>query len=110
MLAGKPNPSTFPITSISLTVRSPNPTLDPTETEITICDQDIATSLQYGPTAGMPELIQWITELVSQIHRGSLDEGWRVMIGPGSQDLLYKVFLALIDPGDTVLVEAPTYP
>lgn len=109
MLAGKPNPSTFPFTSLSLTVRSPNPSVDKSETVLDIRGAELAAGLQYGLTSGMPALVEWVTQLVSEVHGRDSGEGWRVSLGSGSQDLLYKAFLALVDPGDTILVEAPTY-
>ncbi|KAJ3522241.1 hypothetical protein NMY22_g11975 [Coprinellus aureogranulatus] len=82
MLAGKPHPETFPFEYIHL---------------------------GYGLTSGYPELQDWITKLVERVHSRSTSEGWRVSVGPGSQDLLYKSFHALLNPGDTIIVEGPTY-
>jgi tryptophan aminotransferase len=109
LLAGKPNPSTLPITSLSFSVRSPNSWLDSEETKIDIRNAELTESLQYAPTSGIPSLRKWIGDLMTQVHGRSAGEGWRVSLGSGSQDLLYRAFLALINPGDTILVEAPTY-
>lgn len=70
------------------------------------------TALQYGTTAGDMELR---SELVSRLRReGVLSPGAEVntahaLIGSGSQQLLYLAAEALLDEGDIVLVEAPTY-
>ncbi|KAG9043604.1 hypothetical protein FS837_009336 [Tulasnella sp. UAMH 9824] len=108
LLAGKPAPQTFPVTSISVTVRSP---FDPTqETQLMIKDEALAESLQYTATKGIPSLLNWVDRL-QQIHhnRYSAGEGWGICVGTGSQDLLYKAFHALLNPGDPVFIEAPVY-
>jgi len=89
MLAGKPNSSTFPFTSIQLTARSPT---DPTKEEIlTIGQKELEPALQYGPTAGIPSLLEWIWGLQEFAHGRKRGEGWRPSVGAGSQDVIYKV-------------------
>lgn len=93
LLAGKPAPQTFPVTSISVTVRSP---FDSTkETELIIKGDALAESLQYTATKGITSLVNWVDEL-QQIYHGrySNNEGWGISVGTGSQDLLYKVRVA----------------
>jgi len=109
LLAGKPNPSTLSITSFSFSVRSPNSWLDSEETKIDIRNTELVESLQYAPTSGIPALRKSIEDLMTQVHGRSAGEGWRVSLVSGSQDLLYRALLALVNPGDTILVEAPTY-
>ncbi|KAG8978528.1 hypothetical protein FRB90_008407, partial [Tulasnella sp. 427] len=108
LLAGKPAPQTFPVTSISVTVRSP---FDPTqETTLPIQGEALAESLQYTATKGIPSLLNWVDDLQKIYHnRHSTSEGWGISVGTGSQDLLYKAFHALLNPGDPVLIEAPVY-
>ena len=121
MLAGKPNPSTFPFSHITLGVKSPTPTASCSSEagmELVLKDDDLAMALQYNMTAGIPDLVSWVTHLMETVHctpsSKSKEEvakpNWRVSLGPGSQDLLYKAFCALLDPGDTIIVEGPTYP
>lgn len=89
LLAGKPNPSMFPITSLNITVRSPT---DPTKEEkLELPDSLLAEGLQYGATAGQPELLNWLAGLQEYSHKRKAGEGWRVSMGAGSQDLIYKV-------------------
>jgi tryptophan aminotransferase len=89
MLAGKPNSSTFPFNSIQLTARSPT---DPAKEEIlTLGSKQLETALQYGPTAGMPGLLEWIWGLQEFAHGRKRGEGWRSSVGAGSQDSIYKV-------------------
>jgi len=119
MLAGKPNPSTFPFDHITVGIKNPAASFDSASstTEITLNDAELAEALQYGPTAGMPALVEWLMKLTEEVHctrqpsqKQGGEGGWRVSLGSGSQDLLYKVFYALLNPGDTIIVEGPTYP
>ncbi|KAH6911527.1 TdiD protein [Coprinopsis sp. MPI-PUGE-AT-0042] len=113
MLAGKPNPATFPFRYIHLGVRPPGTSpLDnntPRTDNLVIEGEDLDAALQYSTTDGMKELKNWLTTLVKTVHGRSEDEGWRVSLGPGSQDLLYKCLNAFLDPGDTLITEGPTY-
>jgi len=89
LLAGKPNGSMFPFTSFSFTARSPT---DPSqETTTTIDGVDLAQSLQYGPTDGYKGLLEWLYGLQEKAHGRKKGEGWRISVGSGSQDLIYKV-------------------
>lgn len=94
LLAGKPNGSTFPLKSIQLTSVSPS---DPSREIITeIRGESLAEGLQYGPTAGLPALLEWIYGLQELEHGRKKGEGWRVSIGGGSQDVIYKVECTLL--------------
>lgn len=71
-------------------------------------------ALQYGTTAGEPELRRLTAERFAKLD--GLQPGarspWspeRLLITHGSQQLLYMVTEALCDPGDIALVEDPTY-
>ena len=94
LLAGKPNAATFPLTSVQIRARSPT---DPSQELTTeIAGRALAEGLQYGPTAGLPGLIEWIHGLQEREHGRKKDEGWRVTIGSGSQDLLHKVSVCVM--------------
>ncbi|KAJ3747512.1 TdiD protein [Lentinula detonsa] len=110
MLAGKPNTSVFPFVSLTVKVRPSNPRIDDSLTDLSLDGQDLAVALQYGATSGTPELVKWLTDLTCHLHGSQLDEGWRVTIGSGSQDLLYKTFAALVEVDDIIFLESPTYP
>ncbi|KAI0733586.1 PLP-dependent transferase [Fomitopsis betulina] len=107
LLAGKPNAATFPLTSIKLTSRSPTDPSKEIETEIN--GKALAEGLQYGPTAGLPSLIEWVTGLQEREHGRTKGEGWRVSVGGGSQDVIYKTIATMVNPGDSVLIESPAY-
>ncbi|KAG5635832.1 hypothetical protein DXG03_005224 [Asterophora parasitica] len=107
MLAGKPNPSTFPFTSLNFTARSPSN--ENSEASLSLTEEELALGLQYDATAGFEPLCDWIRGLQEYSHGRKSSEGWGLSIGSGSQDLLYKAVAALVNPGDSVLVESPVY-
>lgn len=64
-------------------------------------------ALQYSETAGFPLLRDWIAE---QHHRnGRAAVRGEVLITTGSQQGLSLLAQTLLDPGDTVFLETPTY-
>lgn len=103
LLAGKPNASTFPITSFSMDVKSPISPFTPTT--IKIQDGELTEALQYGPSKGHHKLIDLLTDLQVDIHARKKDPSWRISIGAGGSDIIYKIVLTLTDPGDVVLIE-----
>ncbi|KAL6302433.1 pyridoxal phosphate-dependent transferase [Sparassis latifolia] len=107
LLAGKPNSTTFPITSLQFTTRDPQSPSEDVKLELSV--GDLAIALQYTATAGLPDLCEWVYGLQSYYHGRQKGEGWKVSIGAGSQDLINKAVAALVNPGDPVLVEAPVY-
>jgi 2-aminoadipate transaminase len=64
-------------------------------------------SLQYSRTEGDPALRELLAE---RFRAGGLDcTGDEVLVTTGSQQALGLIAAALLDPGDVVLVEDPTY-
>src|SRR5580704_15234064 len=70
-------------------------------------------ALQYGTTQGDAGLRARLIENLERnervpagTFRGAIE---RTVVTQGSQQLLYLIAEALIDPGDIVLVESPTY-
>ena len=91
LLAGKPNAATFPFTSLNFTARSP---IDPNkELSLSLDEDDLLQGLQYGDTAGLKKLCDWFAGLQTLNHGRKKDEGWRISVGSGSQDLIYKVLI-----------------
>ncbi|TFK60560.1 hypothetical protein BDN72DRAFT_523316, partial [Pluteus cervinus] len=82
LLAGKPNATTFPFTSLSFTARSPVD--DSPETAISLTETELEEALQYGATDGLKQLRNWIVGLQQLSHGRKLDGGWKVSIGSGS--------------------------
>jgi tryptophan aminotransferase len=79
LLAGKPNPETFPIESVVINLLPLN---GKTPLPLTIEGSDLQTSLQYSATAGLPRLVKFLEGFQSHVH-GRDDpqtEGWRVTV------------------------------
>lgn len=96
---------------ISFAGGMPAPAAFPVQSVLNACDAVLTrharAALQYGPTDGYAELRAWIAERLS--CDGAKIAAERVQIVSGSQqglDLLGKI---LIDPGDCVAVETPSY-
>ncbi|KAI0663886.1 PLP-dependent transferase [Cubamyces menziesii] len=106
LLAGKPNAETFPITAMQFTLRDP---VTNEEVVVPLTEQELARGLQYGSSAGLPDLNDWLIGLQEHSHGRKRGEGWGLCFGTGSSDLIYKVCNALLDPGDVAMIEAPVY-
>jgi DNA-binding transcriptional MocR family regulator len=65
--------------------------------------EDWEKALSYGTGIGHPGLCQWVAE-----RHGDLDAG-QVMIANGSLEAGWMLFEHLLEPGDRVVVEQPTY-
>jgi 2-aminoadipate transaminase len=65
--------------------------------------EDWQKALSYGTGIGHPGLCQWVAE-----RHGGLDAG-QVMIANGSLEAGWMLFDHLLEPGDRVIVEQPTY-
>jgi DNA-binding transcriptional MocR family regulator len=63
--------------------------------------------LTYGPTAGWPALRETIAREMRR--RGSAVDADGILVTHGSQQALDLVFRSLLDPGDPVVLEDPTY-
>lgn len=63
--------------------------------------------LQYGPTRGLRPLLETIAGIMAA--RGAPTAIERLLVSTGSQQGLDLVARVLVDPGDVVLVELPTY-
>jgi DNA-binding transcriptional MocR family regulator len=65
--------------------------------------EDWEKALSYGTGIGHPRLCEWIAE-----RHGGLDAG-QVMVANGSLEAGWMLFEHLLEPGDRVVVEQPTY-
>jgi len=61
---------------------------------------------RYTPAAGLPELRAAIADVTSK-SSGQQIAPEQVVVANGGKHALYNIFMALIDPGDEVLVPAP---
>ncbi|NOK65950.1 MAG: DNA-binding transcriptional regulator, MocR family, contains an aminotransferase domain [Chloroflexi bacterium AL-N10] len=97
--------------TISFAGGLPAPTSFPTE-EIALATERVlahqaARVLQYGPTEGFPPLRELLTTLMQA--RGITIDSDHVIVTSGSQQGLDLLGKLLIDPGNPILVENPTY-
>jgi 2-aminoadipate transaminase len=67
-----------------------------------------ARALQYGPTEGMRATVDCIVEVMAA--EGTIVDPGEVIVTTGGQQVIDLVCKALIDPGDVIVAEAPTYP
>lgn len=74
----------------------------------TIFQQEGGKVLQYGPTTGDPRLLDLIQQrLATQYGLQSGRE--QIAITSGGQQALFLLAMVLLNPGDTIAVEAPSY-
>ena len=69
---------------------------------------DSAQALQYGPTEGHVEAREAVVEVMAA--EGMTVEADEVLVTTGGQQVIDLVCKTLIDPGDVIVAEAPTYP
>src|ERR1700754_1623684 len=67
-----------------------------------------ARALQYGPTEGLEEGKECIAKVMAA--EGMHVETEDLLVTTGGQQVIDLVCKTLIDPGDVVVAEAPTYP
>ena len=83
-------------------------TFDPALFVRLVAQMPTAQALQYGPSEGLPAVREAITRVMAAEDMAvDPDE---VIVTTGGQQAIDLVTKALIDPGDVVIAEAPTYP
>ena len=95
LAGGLPDTSTFPPeTFAAVTAR--------------IAEESCARALQYGPTEGLEGTKRCIAEVMGaegmQVDRDDM------IVTTGGQQVIDLVTKTLIDPGDVIIAEGPTYP
>ncbi|MGC2375178.1 MAG: PLP-dependent aminotransferase family protein [Solirubrobacteraceae bacterium] len=73
-----------------------------------VAAESTARALQYGPTEGMACTVQCIVEVMAA--EGTSVDPDEVIVTTGGQQVIDLMCKAFIDPGDTIVAEAPTYP
>ena len=92
---GMPNPETFPMADLKSIMDD-------------VMDQYGAIALQYGNTGGVNELRTEIVRLVRETENIKSSES-QVLVTAGSQQGLYELSKILVNPGDSIITEEPTY-
>jgi 2-aminoadipate transaminase len=95
LAGGLPDTSTFPRESFAAQMTR-------------IAQESSAEALQYGPTEGFAETRECIRE-VMRVEGMEPDLG-DIIVTTGGQQAIDLVAKTLVDPGDVVICEAPTYP
>lgn len=105
---GLPNPSLFPFSALSFTVKDPE-TGAATQT-IELTPEEMKEALQYSATPGLPRFIAQLISLQQREHKPQYAaDDWSVSVTTGSQDGIWKVINSLLNPGDTILCDHYTY-
>ena len=92
---GLPDPDTFPVEAFASCAD--------------VLERDGRTVLQYGASEGYPPLREAILEMMT-VRLGYRPQPEELLVTSGSQQAVDLITRALVDPGDVVVVEAPTYP
>jgi 2-aminoadipate transaminase len=73
-----------------------------------VAHESTSRALQYGPTEGMSATTHCIAEVMAA--EGTTIDPSEVIVTTGGQQVIDLVCKTLIDPGDVIVAEAPTYP
>ena len=71
-----------------------------------LTDKDKQIAMQYGPTSGLPMLLESLSDYLEK--KGLPVKKNRLMVTTGSLQAINILAKAFIDPGDNVLVESPS--
>jgi 2-aminoadipate transaminase len=95
MTGGFPNPSTFPTDELDAIAAR-------------LVREDAAVALQYTPCAGLPSVREYLIDRQDQLQ-GRRPEPDELIVTSGGMECIAMMCQALIDPGDAIAVEAPSY-
>src|ERR671917_83708 len=95
LAGGLPDTSTFPPDTFAAVAQR-------------IASESCAKALQYGPTEGLEETKRCIAEVMAA--EGMRADPEDLIVTTGGQQVIDLVTKTLIDPGDVVIAEGPTYP
>eukprot|EP00911_Craspedida_sp_UC1_P000973 UC1_evm1s728 len=126
-----PHPDTFPIDGLSFRIKG-------VDEPIELSPMEVSAALQYSPTPGLAQLNALLRDMLVREHapplaspppppseeqehqrqeneqeqgNGKVVEpvGYGVCVTNGSQEAVSRTFDMLLNPGDALLVESPTY-
>ena len=92
---GLPDPASFPSRALQRVARR-------------VLGEQVGQSLQYGNFQGVPELREVVVERLRRLEGVALSPE-QVLITSGSSQGIGVVAQALLNPGDTIVVEGPTF-
>src|SRR5215208_4178418 len=95
LAGGLPDTSTFPPDTFAAVAQR-------------IATESCAKALQYGPTEGLPETKECIAQVMQA--EGMRADPEDIIVTTGGQQVIDLVTKTLVDPGDVIVAEAPTYP
>ncbi len=95
LAGGLPDTSTFPAETFASLMEE-------------IARESCASALQYGPTEGFEGTKDRIVEVMAA--EGMRADTEDIVVTTGGQQVIDLVTKTLVDPGDVVICEAPTYP
>ena len=95
LAGGLPDTSTFPAASYASIMQR-------------VAADSCARALQYGPTEGLAAAKRCIAEVMAAEHMAVDPDD--ILVTTGGQQVIDLVCKTLIDPGDVIVAEAPTYP
>ena len=95
MTGGFPNPATFPTDELA-------------ELAERLVREDAAVALQYTPCEGLASVRDYLLDRQRQLH-GRRPEPGELIVTSGGMECIALMVQALIDPGDAIAVEAPSY-
>lgn len=109
---GMPAPAAPTVAPIALTGGIPDseslPIRDLIECSQAVLERSGPDALRYGGVQGYLGLREWLAAWLSAREGIPLEPSW-LMLGNGSAGALAAVCETFLDPGDTVIVEAPTF-
>jgi 2-aminoadipate transaminase len=95
LAGGFPNPATFPTEVLD-------------EIVMRLVREDAGVALQYAPCEGIPSFRSYLADRQEQVQ-GRRPEPAQLIVTSGGMECIALACQSLIDPGDAVAVEAPTY-
>jgi 2-aminoadipate transaminase len=95
LAGGLPDTSTFPAEALAAVMSK-------------VAAAAAARALQYGPTEGIAAVKDCIVEVMAA--EGTTVDPDDLLVTTGGQQVIDLVCKTLIDPGDVIVAEAPTYP
>jgi 2-aminoadipate transaminase len=95
LMGGFPNPATFPADALDELVAE-------------LLRDDPAGALQYAPVEGIPSVREFLLDRQEQLE-GRRPQREELIVTSGGMECIALACQSLIDPGDAVVVEAPTY-